>query len=63
VTVAELIEELRTLPPDLPVGYVNECADDGARFVSVECPEVSGWGRYGSQYHAPDGMPVACVLL
>lgn len=60
MTVAELIEALRTLPQDLPVIYFNECADDGMRSVSVDTAEVQTrqhWMR------APNGMPAECVVL
>ena len=33
--VKELIAILQVLPPDLPVGYVNCCADDGREFSPV----------------------------
>lgn len=56
MTVGELIELLRTLPADLPVGYVNECADDGSRFVSVDSARVRiGDGDRWSQY--PQWLP------
>jgi hypothetical protein len=60
VTVAELIEALRKMPPALPVGYVNDCADNGRCFVVIDRAEKDKrivWrAPYGSRY-------TDCVVL
>ncbi len=63
MNVRELIELLKTLPPELPVGHINRCADDGVDFSEVGCAEVTGYGAYGGKAWAPDGMPAECIVL
>jgi len=60
MTVAELMDLLRTLPPDLPVGFVNQCADDGNYFVPIDCATKNGRGNW---MYAPTNMPKTCVVL
>jgi hypothetical protein len=63
MTVAELIKLLTTFQPDIPVGYINRCADDGTDFVSIDSADVTGHGRYGGKAWAPANMPAKCVVL
>lgn len=60
MTVAELIEHLKTLPQDAPVGYINQCADDGNYWVPIDCAAKQGRGNW---MHAPTNMPAKCVVL
>jgi hypothetical protein len=60
MTVAELIEALRAMPQDAPVGYVNQCADDGNYWVPIDCAENQGRGNW---MRAPTNMPAKCVVL
>lgn len=58
MTVRELIDLLGTFPPEMPVGYVNDCADDGRIFMLVEGASVDIDDRDPlSQY--PQGLPRA----
>lgn len=58
MTAAQLIALLATMPPDLPVGFVNECADDGATFVEVtEIRHKSRSVSYSGYNHAPQEFP------
>lgn len=61
MTVSELIAALQKLPPDLPVGYVNDCADNGSTFMEPG-PELSGLNHYYRGMR-PDNMPAECVVL
>lgn len=62
MTVAELIAALQEMPQDLPVGYVNTCADEGVYWVGDLRPEVqTGTGDALSQF--PDGLPRGRVVV
>ena len=61
MTVAELIELLKAMPPDAVVGFVNNCADYGDTFTHAGEPEFrrdtrDRWTRYPS--NLPDGGAV-----
>jgi hypothetical protein len=60
MTVAELVELLRTLPPDMSVAYVNRCADDGAELMTVTEAEIRAGNRtgYGSCDYPAEGVVV-----
>lgn len=60
MNVRELIELLRALPPDMPVGYVNQCADDGNYFVPIDSATKSG---RDNRMRAPTNMPAQCAVL
>ncbi len=60
MTVAELIALLQLLPQDSPVGFVNQCADDGNYWVPIDSAEKQGRGNW---MHAPKNMPAKCVVL
>jgi hypothetical protein len=47
MTVAELIEVLRALPPGMQVAYVNRCADDGADVVTIDEANIEAGKRFG----------------
>ena len=40
MTVAELITALRAMPQDMPVGYVNDCADNGREFIEFHPSDI-----------------------
>jgi len=55
MNVAELIALLGTLPQDMPVGYLNECAENGTDFITVDFAEIKSQATYGG--HGPEGLP------
>lgn len=59
MTAAQLMALLATMPPDLPVGFVNECADEGRDFIEItEARHKARGVSYDGLYnHAPEGFP------